>query len=137
MYLVPVEIKHSSINGKGVFATKNIAKDTIVWKYTDGHDSKMDVSTFDNLSPKEQKALERISYLSPQSDMWVSPPENDPACFTNHSTNANMSVVVDPKRSEEPMFIADRAITAGEELTNNYTDFDQNSDIDSFDWLKS
>lgn len=137
MYLVPVEVKHSSIHGKGVFAKKAIAKDTVIWKYAEGHDRKMDVETFDNLDHKDRKALERISYLSPQSDMWVSPPEDDPACFTNHSNEANMSVVIDAKKSEEPIFVANRDIAAGEELTNDYAEFDQNSDRTEFDWLES
>lgn len=136
MYLVPVEIKDSAIHGRGVFAKVKITKGSVVWKYKKGHDHKMDVATFDALEHKKKKALERIAYLSPQSDMWVFPPEEDPACYTNHSQDPNMEVLIDAKRSEEPIFIAKHDIEVGEELTNSYDEFDENASS-SMDWLDS
>jgi len=41
MYIVPVEIQASNIEGKGVFALRLIPKGTIVWQFTEGHDKKI------------------------------------------------------------------------------------------------
>lgn len=138
MYTVPVEIRDSEIDGKGVFTTGDIQKGTIVWQFTEGHDTKMTVLEFENLDNSTKAAMQRTAYLSPTTHMWVAPPENDPACYTNHNPVAyNTSVVFDEKISDEPLFVANRDIKAGEEITNNYVDFDINSTPDKFDWLKT
>jgi SET domain-containing protein len=136
MYLVPVEVKGSSINGKGVFAKSNIKKGSIAWQYTEGHDKKMTVKDFDNLDNATKKSLQRVAYLSPTTGLWVMPPDEDPACYTNHNPNSNNTTVqFDPKISDEPVFVANRDIKAGEEITNNYLEFDKNTKPKSFDWL--
>jgi len=136
MYLVPAKIKPSLIHGRGVFAEADIPKDTIVWEFKAGHDQKLSSEAFENLDHAARKALERTAYLSPQSDMWVIPPADDPACFTNHSNHANLSVIFDKKLSGEPVFVANRAIAAGEEITNNYQEFDKNADEEQSSWLQ-
>jgi SET domain-containing protein len=66
------------------------------------------------------------------------PPEDDPACYTNHDPEGfNTSVVFDKDVSDEPIFVANRDIEQGEEITNNYLEFDKNSAIRKFEWLKS
>ena len=136
MYMVSAEIKKSSIDGKGVFAKRDIKKDSIVWQYADGHDRKMAVNDFDNLDDATKNSLRRVAYLSPTSGMWVIPPKNDPACYTNHSPDDyNTTAKLDPKTSDEPIFVANRDIKSGEEITNNYLEFDNNTKPKSFDWL--
>ncbi len=138
MYTVPVEIRESLIDGKGVFARDDISKGAIVWQYTEGHDKKMTKKEFDQLDESAKTALQRTAYLSPTTDMWVAPPEDDPGCYTNHEPIAyNTGVVVNEKISDEPLFVAVRDIKAGEEITNNYTEFDKNSTPEKFGWLKS
>jgi SET domain-containing protein len=136
MYIVQVEIRDSSIDGKGVFALESIPKGTIVWQYTEGHDKKMAPKEFDDLDEATKTSLQRIAYLSPTTKLWVMPPNDDPACYTNHNPNGfNTSVSFEPKISEEPLFRANRDIKVGDEITNNYTDFDENSTPDKFKWL--
>jgi len=136
MYTVPVEIHESSIEGKGVFAKNSIPKGMIVWQYTEGHDKKITREEFDGLDETTKTALQRVAYLSPTTKMWVIPPDDDTACYTNHDPNDfNTSVSFEPEISEEPLFRANRNINAGEEITNNYVDFDENSTPDKFNWL--
>ncbi len=137
MYTIQLEIKESPIDGKGVFTIVDIKKGTIVWRYTEGHDKKMTKALFESLGETRKTILERIAYLSPTSDMWVMPPEDDPACYTNHDPIAhNTSVVINREISDEPLFVANRDIKAGEEITNNYLEFDDNSTVEKFNWLK-
>lgn len=135
MYKVRVEVKPSSIDGMGVFTCEDIAKGTIVWQFTKDHDLKMTVDEFNALARGTQESLKRVAYLSEQTNLWIMPPENDPACFTNHSESANTKSIFDGKISEEIIFVASRNIKAGEEITDNYLEFDPHARSDSQSWL--
>lgn len=134
MYLIPVEIRNSSIDGKGVFALEPIAVGTVVWRFEAGHDLTMSMKEFENLENKAKSFLEGIGYTSPTTGRWVYPPENDPARFTNHSSSNNLTALVDTSVSEEPYFIANRYIATGEELTNNYHEFDKLTQATNPSW---
>ncbi len=135
MYLFKVEIKKSPINGKGVFALENISKGQVVWKYEPGNDRFLSVEDYEKLDSDKRLKLDRIAYLSPSTKRYVYPPENDPALFTNHSINNNLSVVFDNSVSDEPFFVANKEINIGEEITNNYLDFDSAIKNHRPEWL--
>ncbi len=126
MYLVDIVTKDSNIEGNGVFANQDIPKGKIVWKYVEGHDITLPQSDYENLSKEQKVYLDKVAYLSSESGLYIYPPENDPALYTNHNAlNHNLSVVVDKSISVEPFFVANRDINAGEEITNNYHEFDE------------
>ena len=135
MYKVKTEIRSSGIDGKGVFALENIPEGTVVWQFTEGHDRKITPKDFNALPVETQESLKRVAYLSERTNLWVIPPENDPACYTNHSNSANTTSVFDPNISEEIVFTASRNIRVGEEITDNYLEFDPNADPNSQSWL--
>lgn len=136
MYKVLVTIQASSIDGKGVFAQQDIEKDTIVWQFDARHDHAITQADFDAKDPVEKEYLHRIAYLSPWSNLWVYPPKGDPAEYTNHSNDNNLTVTFDGSVSSEPYFIANRAISTGEELTNNYHEFDVITKTTQPDWAR-
>ncbi len=112
------------IEGKGVFSLEDIKKDSVVWKFDSTHDKSLSPSEFDKLDTESKTALLRVAYLSEKSNQYIYPPEEDPARFTNHSETNNLSVVSNESISEEPIFVANRDIKMGGELTVNYTEFD-------------
>lgn len=124
MYLVKAVIQNSTIEGKGAFAASNISKGTVVWKFDSSHDRSLSPEEFGALDDAEKAKLQRVAYLSSNSNRWVFPPDDDPARYTNHSEANNLSVVFDNSVSGEPIFVANRDIHAGEELTVNYAEFD-------------
>lgn len=125
MYLVKISVQDSNIQGKGVFAVQNIKWGEIVWKFAEGHDKMLSLEEYALLDAKSREHLDKVAYLSAVSHHYIFPPENDPALYTNHDAqNHNLSVVVDQNISPEPFFVANRDIPKGEELTNNYHDFD-------------
>lgn len=134
MYKIAVEIKDSRIDKKGVFASADIKKGELVWIFTKGHDTTLSPSEYKAL-PEKEKAI-NIGYLSPWTGRWVFPPEGDAARHTNHSSDNNLSVVFDKNVSTEPYFVANRVISKGEELTNNYLEFDQISQKTKPNWIK-
>ena len=125
MYLIPVEIRESKIEGKGVFATDAIANGTIVWKFVSGYDMTMSIDDALSASDEVRAMLEKVAYISKTTKRYVYPPENDIALYTNHSDKNNLSVMYDEVISEEPFFVANRNIEKGEEITNNYYEFDE------------
>lgn len=134
MYKISVKVSPSNIEGKGVFTNEDIPKNKIVWIYEPGYDLIMSKEDFNKLPSEEKSRIEKIGYFSPWSDGWVFPPENDAAQFTNHSRKNNLSAVYDKKNSGEPYFIANRDIKIGEELTNNYFEFDLLTQETKPDW---
>jgi len=134
MYLPRVKIKESQIDGKGVFALENIPKGTIVWKYKPGYDLTYTSDEYEKMNAEEKAILVRSAYLSPWTDLWICPPPDDPAHYTNHSNSNNISVKYDESVSSEPYFIANRNILTNEEITNNYYDFDRITQETRPDW---
>jgi len=130
MYIASVKVANSNIEGRGVFALEDIAAGMIVWKFKDGYDKRITKQQYDKLDDKTKST----GYLSPSTNLYVFPPTGDPACFTNHSKDNNLSTVFDTKVSDEPYFVANRDIKSGEELTNNYLEFDKVTQNLKPDW---
>jgi SET domain-containing protein len=124
MFTVPVAVADSPIDGKGVFSVHDIRKGTVVWKYREGHDNKLNRAEAEALPSVIRAYLERTGYLSPWSGMFIFPPPDDPALYLNHSRTPALIARFNKKVSPEPYFVASRHIKAGEELTNNYVEFD-------------
>lgn len=134
MYLIKVSVKESRIEGKGVFADEAIKKDAIVWKFDVTHDKSLSKEEFDKLNEEQKTTLLRVAYFSSKSNLWVFPPENDPALYTNHSTSNNLSAIYNEDLSQEPLFKANRDIRVGEELTVDYTEFDTRPEKQVLGW---
>ena len=136
MYIKKVKIGTSEIDGNGVFALEDISKNEIVWVFKDGFDISMTDKMFQQLPGIESEHLSHTAYLSPWSGNWVYPPIGDAAEYTNHSNNNNLVVKYDVTISVEPVFISKRDIKSGEELTNNYHEFDEITRKQKPDWAK-
>jgi len=136
MYITKVQIAKSKIDGDGVFTEVDISKDTKVWVFKEGYDQRLTNTEFQSLSSAEKDHLSHTAYFSPWSNMWVFPPTGDPAEYTNHSSHNNLTVIFDSVVSPEPYFIANRDIAQGEELTNNYHEFDEITRQTMPEWAK-
>lgn len=135
MYLYKIKTKDSGIEGKGVFCLEDIPKDSIVWKFDQNHDKALSQEDYAKLNEEGKREMQKVGYLSPVSKTWIYPPENDPARYTNHSPSTNnLSVIFDMAISPEPYFVANRNISNGEELTNNYLEFDEYIKNTKPDW---
>ncbi len=134
MYIFKIEAKNSSIDGKGVFALENIPQGAIVWKYEPSHDLSFTNEEYEEMDDEQRKELNHSAYLSPWTGLWVCPPPDDPACYTNHSNTNNLTVKFDTEVSSEPFFVANRNIAVGEEITNNYREFDEITQKTKPDW---
>ena len=125
MYKVLILVGSSTIDGKGVFAIEKIQKGEIVWLYDKAKDISATQAEFEQFDDQKKAWFHHSAYLSPWTGLWICPPEGDASNYTNHSPDNNLSVMYDEKISPEPFFIANRDIDIGQEITNNYYEFDE------------
>lgn len=116
MYLVPVTLGPSPIQGVGIFATAPIAAGVVVSAFVPGFDLTLDPAllTDETLPQAARDFLEHHSYYH-DGRLWM---PGDIDMYTNHSFTPN--TVFDPARHA---FVALRAIAAGDEITNDYREF--------------
>ncbi|MCB9822392.1 SET domain-containing protein-lysine N-methyltransferase [Candidatus Nomurabacteria bacterium] len=102
-----VEVKESTISGKGLFANALIPKGSVVLAWKPKILTKQEAN---KLPVDEQK-----HYLYPDGDkmIWMQPPER----FVNHSCEPNTHV-------EGQCDVASRDIQPGEEITSDYMDLE-------------
>lgn len=136
MYTVKTIVKQSNIDGKGVFAAEQIAKGKTVWLYDPAQDIALTPAESEQLNGEEQAWFHHSAYLSPWSGLWVCPPYGDAAGYTNHSPDHNLAVQYDEEVSPEPFFVANRDIEIGEEITNNYHEFDELTRTKKPEWAE-
>lgn len=135
-YKIPVSIAPSQTDGLGVFTKQAVPKGYIVWIFTPGHDTIVTLDEYENIEKDRRIVIDRTGYLSPVSNTYIVPPSKDPAQYTNHSAKNNLTAIFDEKISPEPYFVANRNIDAGEELTNNYNEFDRVTQQTKPNWAK-
>lgn len=123
MLLVETKIGPSNISGIGLFANQFISKGTPTWKFKPGFDLKIDKGELANLSEPAKEQVLNYAYLSPNTGKYILC--FDDARFFNHSDNPNC---VGASPTDDGIDIAARDIQAGEELTCNYKEFDQDVD---------
>jgi hypothetical protein len=109
MIVVPVRVKRSTLQGKGVFAAKAIRKGAVVVRMglKERHYTRKQLRGF---SRRYRETLKKYGYWE-GADKFVYP--TDEAKYLNHSCEAN---VVKDGRVDR----AARNIRAGEELTYDY-----------------
>lgn len=111
-----IEVRPSDIHGLGIFATAPIAKGVPISGWREPKDFK--------LSPDQWNALPEALRDFLYTYLWVGPDgawygSHDIARFTNHSNTPNMRWDEATKTT-----VAARYIDIGEELTENYEEFD-------------
>jgi SET domain-containing protein len=118
MLTIKTKIKKSKIAGIGLFASQNIKKGTIVWKWSPITDFKITKGQFKSLPRVTQKAIMNYCYGNKKGEYVMC---GDDARFFNHSNSPNCSEGNDVKPTT-----AIRDIKMGEELTVDYYEFDRN-----------
>lgn len=134
MYTIKVSVQRSTIDGNGVFAGEAIKKGTIVWLFNSTKDLSVTQAEFAEFDDAKKEWFYHSAYLSPWTGLWICPPKDDASNYTNHSVDNNLTVRYDASVSSEPYFVANRDIAEGEEITNNYYEFDEITRTQKPDW---
>jgi len=121
MLLIKTKIAPSKVNGIGLFADQFIPKDTWIWRFKKGFDTRVDKNYPDTLEEPAKSYFLTYAYQNPKTLNWVLCADN--ARFFNHSETANTHCVEDPE-DEDTANVASRDIQVGKELFVDYREFD-------------
>jgi len=128
MLLVPTYLEKSQIHGFGVFAAEFIPKGTKVWKFQAGFDTLIPEPCMRDLPEVVQKYL--AHYGTPWNGVGIV--FGDEAKFINHSYTPSLFDDL-----ENEAVYAARDIQKGEELTENYREWDDGTNLKWLDELEA
>ncbi len=128
MLTVKTKIKDSKIHGLGLFADQFIPKGTVIWKFTPGFDQKFTKEQILSFPDLLQVYIYKYSWKSSKSMLYCF--SSDSGKYFNHSDDPNaLSEYKDGE--EEVITTAIKDIQAEEEITDNYSSFEADSDSDN------
>lgn len=126
MLLIKTLLKTSSIPQAktGLFAAEFIPKGMMVWKFEIGNDFRLSREEYDKMPDNKKVHIQKYAYAKRDSSTITLP--SDDAIYTNHSYDPNTY-----GESDDVSF-ALRDITPGEEITEDYTKYDDGEFCSSF-----
>ncbi len=119
-YKVEVKVATNPEMGLGLFSKEFIPKGTIVWEFLEGIDVKISEEKFQTLNDVQKEYFYKYGWKEENGFYYSS---CDLTNFINHSYKPNLEVV-------GKIVIAIRDIEIGDELFENYQEFDP--DFDSY-----
>lgn len=125
MIHVAYKLKTSDIHGIGLYANEDIKKGQLVYTASPLLDLNITQEQFDSLEQNEKDEILWWGFFDQPSQMWHV--DFDVSKFINHSDDAT---VTQDKDYEEAYLVAARDIKAGEELTQNYLEFETQEDLE-------
>jgi len=124
MMHITYKLDTSKHHGIGLFAAEDIAKGTLIYTPSPLLDVNLTQEQFDSLSENEKKEILWWGFFDEPSQKWHV--DFDVTHFINHSFDGN--ITQDPAHTEAHL-IAARDIKTGEELTQNYLEFETKEDL--------
>jgi SET domain-containing protein len=113
MLLVRTYLDRSPIHGLGVFAAEPIAKETKIWRWAEGFDRAYSLKQFAKLPKAARDFIKFHGYRVDGEILFTA----DYDRHMNHSDDPNTYL-------KSGYAIARRRIGKGEEITNDYREFD-------------
>lgn len=117
MLTVKTFLEKSEINGMGCIAGEFIPKGTIIWKFQENFDIRVDDLQFKKLPPMVQKFVLNFGTYNVLERGYILCMDNSK--YTNNSSSPNIKMI------DESHAIAAKDINDGEELTGNYFYIDE------------
>lgn len=124
MIHIDYKLKASDLHGVGLFADQNIKKGELVYTASPLLDLNITQEQFDSLDQKEKDEILWWGFFDEPSQMWHV--DFDVSKFINHSYDATLT---QDENHDEAYLVATRDIKAGEELTQNYLEFESEEDL--------
>lgn len=124
MINIKYKLDRSATHGIGIFADQNIEKGQLVYTVSPSLDLDITQTQFDSLKDEEKRKIEYWGYWFEPNKVWHV--DFDHIHFINHSFTPNTAQ--DFSRADHPL-TATRDIKTGEELTQNYLDFESREDL--------
>jgi len=124
----PIQVRNSSVHGRGVFATRRIAKGERIIEYLGDRVSHDEADR--RYESKEENDSHTFLFIVDSKTVIDAGIDGNDARFFNHSCNPNCESVVEKRR----VYIeAIRAIEPGEEMTYDYQIYKEEGDPENID----
>jgi uncharacterized protein len=124
MIHIKYKLETSPLHGIGLYADEYISKGALIYTASPLLDLNISEEQFDMLDEKEKQEVRWWGFSDPVTGAWHV--DFDVTRFINHSLDA--TVAQDPSRTDAYL-VAVRNIEAGEELTQNYLEFESEEDL--------
>ena len=116
MFHIKTTIKNSPLHGIGLFADENIFKGQKIYTENPNLDIFLSNEEFSKLPENEKTTIQHYGYFDIQKNKWHL--NFDDMRFCNHSKDGNITLI------DKIVIIAKKDIKKGEELTQNYEEFE-------------
>jgi SET domain-containing protein len=124
MIHIKYKLLTSDLHGIGLFADENISHGQLIYTASPLLDVNITQEQFDTLSVNEKNEILWWGFFDQPSKMWHV--DFDVSKFINHSENAT---VTQEESHDEAYLVAVRDILPGEEITQNYLEFETLDDL--------
>lgn len=124
MIHIQYKLDKSGLHGIGLFTNQNIKKGQLIYTASPLLDVDITKKEFDSLDDKEKEEVQWWGFFDEPSQKWHV--DFDVSKFINHSYEANVTQV---SGHDEAYLVAARNIQSGEELTQNYLEFESQQDL--------
>jgi SET domain-containing protein len=125
MIHIAYALKTSNLHGVGLFADEDIKQGQLIYTASPLLDLNITQEQFDSLDQKEKDEILWWGFFDQPSQMWHV--DFDVSKFINHSDHAT---VTQDENHDEAYLVATRDIKSGEELTQNYLEFEAQEDLE-------
>ena len=124
MIHISYKLKSSELHGVGLFADQDITAGALVYTASPLLDLNITQEQFNSLTQEEKDEVTWWGFFDQPSQMWHV--DFDVSKFINHSYQPTVS---QDKQHDEAYLVATRDIKKGEELTQNYLEFETSEDL--------
>lgn len=124
MIHIKYELGVSEVHGIGFFADEDLQKGQLVYSASPKLDVNISDREFSNLDVKEQREIEYWGFWDKANNVWHV--DFDNTKFINHSYKATLT---QDQEHGEAYLVATRDVKSGEELTQNYLEFESVDDL--------
>ncbi len=125
MIHIKYKLNTSPYHGVGLFADQDIEKGQLIYTPSPLLDVNITQEEFDSLDEKEKQEILWWGFFDEPSQKWHV--DFDVTHFINHAYEG--SVTQDPEHTDAYL-VASRDIKKGEELTQNYLEFETKEDLE-------
>lgn len=124
MIHIKYKLDRSNKHGIGLFADEDLKEGQLVYTASPLLDVNITQEQFDSLTDREKEEFQWWGFFDEPSQRWHV--DFDVSKFINHSQEGT---VTQDKNHEEAYLVTTRDVKKGEELTQNYLEFESEEDL--------
>jgi uncharacterized protein len=124
MIHIKYKLDISPLHGIGLFADEDISKESVIYTASSDLDVNISDKTFESLQKSEQDEIRYWGFWDEPNNVWHV--DFDVSKFINHSFDPS---VTQNTNFTDAYLIAKKDIKKGDELTQNYLEFESEDDL--------